>query len=240
VTLGLLLAGFISIAIPALSQSSNVDAMADHQKTATPIKHVIVLIGENRTFDHLFATYMPRSRDSVNNLLSEGIIKADGSPGRHFAKARQFQAIAPFKQKYFISLNDNDKAPYDILPEPTLLCAHPETPASRRSFFPAIAVLSSGNAVELPGYSRTLFGDSRSAPVDDWGRDGIHPDCCSARSGYTGGEFQRVAERAISSARRQIAIRLLYRRHYAPAFRDVAAVGLQHQECHSPESLRLP
>jgi len=120
VTLGLLLAGFISIAIPALSQSSNVDAMADHQKTATPIKHVIVLIGENRTFDHLFATYMPRSRDSVNNLLSEGIIKADGSPGRHFAKARQFQAIAPFKQKYFISLNDNEKAPYDILPEPTL------------------------------------------------------------------------------------------------------------------------
>ena len=27
--------------------------------TSTPIKHVIVLIGENRTFDHLFATYVP-------------------------------------------------------------------------------------------------------------------------------------------------------------------------------------
>jgi hypothetical protein len=28
------------------SQSANVDQTADHQKTATPIKHVIVLIGE--------------------------------------------------------------------------------------------------------------------------------------------------------------------------------------------------
>ena len=120
VTLGLLLTGLMSIAGPALGQSDHVDAIADHQKTATPIKHVIVLIGENRTFDHLFATYVPRSRDSVRNLLSEGIIKADGSAGRHFSKARQFQAIAPFKRKYFISLNDNEKAAYDILPEPTL------------------------------------------------------------------------------------------------------------------------
>ncbi len=27
---------------------------------ATPIQHVIVIIGENRTFDHVFATYKPR------------------------------------------------------------------------------------------------------------------------------------------------------------------------------------
>jgi phospholipase C len=25
----------------------------------TPIKHVIVIIGENRSFDHVFATYVP-------------------------------------------------------------------------------------------------------------------------------------------------------------------------------------
>ncbi len=28
--------------------------------TATPIKHVIVIVGENRSFDHLFATYRPK------------------------------------------------------------------------------------------------------------------------------------------------------------------------------------
>jgi phospholipase C len=72
---------------PAFSQNSSVDRKADHQKTETPIKHVIEIIGENRTFDHLFATYVPRSKDLLSNLLSKQIIKVDGSPGKNFAKA---------------------------------------------------------------------------------------------------------------------------------------------------------
>src|SRR5271169_1739032 len=94
----------------------------DHDEpfTKSPIKHVIVLIGENRTFDHLFATYVPKRGESVKNLLSEGIINADGTPGPHFKKAQQFQAVAPFKTKYYVSLEDDDKAPYTTLPSPTL------------------------------------------------------------------------------------------------------------------------
>src|SRR5260370_9591976 len=88
--------------------------------TSPSIKHVIVLIGENRTFDHVFATYVPKSHDSVSNLLSKGIINADGTLGQHFSKAAQFQAVAPFKTKYFISLDASEKAPYQTLPEPTL------------------------------------------------------------------------------------------------------------------------
>jgi phospholipase C len=88
--------------------------------TRTPIKHLIVLIGENRTFDHVFATYVPKSHDSVSNLLSKGIINADGTPGKHFSKAQQFQAVAPFKTKFFISLDKDEKAPYTTLPAPTL------------------------------------------------------------------------------------------------------------------------
>lgn len=64
-----------------------------NRPTRTPIKHVIVLIGENRTFDHLFATYVAKSGDSVKNLLSEGIINADGTPGKHFSKAAQFHPV---------------------------------------------------------------------------------------------------------------------------------------------------
>ena len=46
----------------------------------TPIKHVIVIIGENRSFDHVFATYVPsRPGESVMNLLSQGIIRLDHS-----------------------------------------------------------------------------------------------------------------------------------------------------------------
>ena len=37
--------------------------------TATPIKHVIVLIGENRTFDNVYGTYMPKHGQHVSNLL---------------------------------------------------------------------------------------------------------------------------------------------------------------------------
>jgi phospholipase C len=62
----------------------------DAIKTATPIKHVIIIVGENRSFDHLFATYTPKDKDDkVLNLLSEGIVNADGTPGANFAKAHQ-------------------------------------------------------------------------------------------------------------------------------------------------------
>ncbi|MGO8970122.1 MAG: alkaline phosphatase family protein [Myxococcaceae bacterium] len=63
--------------------------------TRTPIKHVIVIIGENRSFDHIFATYVPRHKDeTVLNLLSEGIVNADGTPGPNYGKATQYQATA--------------------------------------------------------------------------------------------------------------------------------------------------
>jgi hypothetical protein len=120
VVLGASAVALLSLSTAASSTESAVDAAADRQKTATPIKHVIVLIGENRTFDHVFATYVPKSRDHVKNLLSEGIVNADGTPGPNFAKAAQFQATPPFQTKYFISLNAQQKAPYKILPEPTL------------------------------------------------------------------------------------------------------------------------
>ncbi len=105
-------------------------------KTRTPIKHVIVLIGENRTFDHVFATYKPKNGESVKNLLSEGIIHADGTPGPHFSKAAQFQATAPFKTEYFISLNKNEKAPYTTLPQPTLNFAPTGPTGTNPLFFP--------------------------------------------------------------------------------------------------------
>src|SRR5215469_17801777 len=53
--------------------------------TATPIKHVIVLIGENWTFDSIFATYRPKDGQSVGNLLSRGYVTASGAPGPDFA-----------------------------------------------------------------------------------------------------------------------------------------------------------
>ena len=60
--------------------------------TATPIKHVILIIGENRSFDHVFATYTPPAGQTVWNLLSEGIVNEDGTPGPNMNAAQQWQA----------------------------------------------------------------------------------------------------------------------------------------------------
>lgn len=61
--------------------------------TSTPIKHLIVIVGENRSFDNLFATYQPPQGESVANLLSRGIVNEDGSPGRNFSLAAQKRAL---------------------------------------------------------------------------------------------------------------------------------------------------
>src|SRR5215470_15978075 len=49
--------------------------------TRTPIKHLIIVIPENRSFDSVFATYTPAAGETIWNLLSMGIVRADGPPG---------------------------------------------------------------------------------------------------------------------------------------------------------------
>jgi phospholipase C len=53
------------------------DTGTNDGNTTTPIKHIITITGENRTFDQLFATYRPvKTGETVLNLLSEKIIDA--------------------------------------------------------------------------------------------------------------------------------------------------------------------
>jgi phospholipase C len=92
--------------------------------TTSPIKHVIIIVGENRSFDHLYATYRPRSGESVLNLLSEGIVNADGTPGPNFGKARQMQA----SDTTTYSVSPTTTGPYKKLPAPNLAFT-PEYPS---------------------------------------------------------------------------------------------------------------
>jgi phospholipase C len=85
--------------------------------TSTPIKHVIVIIGENRSFDHVFATYVPKKGEKVWNLLSEGIVKADGTPGPNFAKAAQISATDKAPDAFLLS-PDTSSFPGSVLPAP--------------------------------------------------------------------------------------------------------------------------
>ena len=102
-------------AVPAAldnAAAQTVSLQANDAATTTPIKHVIVIIGENRSFDHVFGAYQPRPGQTVFNLLSEGIIGADGSPGPNFAKAAQYQAVVEGKYESA----PTHKQPYDKLP----------------------------------------------------------------------------------------------------------------------------
>src|ERR1700730_18615006 len=92
--------------------------------TTTPIKHVIVIIGENRTFDHLFATYQPVNKtETVLNLLSEGIVKADGTPGPNYSSATQYQAL----DTTVYQSSPPKTGPYATLPPPLAGGGYPQT-----------------------------------------------------------------------------------------------------------------
>jgi phospholipase C len=102
---------FASAPLPAFAQNSDASSV-----TRTPIKHVIVIIGENRTFDHIFATYKPVAGQKVDNLLSKGIINEDGTPGPNYSFARQYLAEDRSDDGYQIS--PMQKSVYSVLPPP--------------------------------------------------------------------------------------------------------------------------
>lgn len=58
-------------------------------KATTPIEHVIVVVGENRSFDNLYGVYKTPNGQSIKNLLSAGIVREDGTPGPNFHLAAQ-------------------------------------------------------------------------------------------------------------------------------------------------------
>ena len=112
--------GFSALGIPTLAAAAT--QLATDTPTTSPIKHVIVIIGENRTFDHVFGAYRPSNDQTVSNLLSKGIINADGTPGPNFALAKQYQATLSGPVKFTIS--PPAKTAYQVLPTPLTGSAH--------------------------------------------------------------------------------------------------------------------
>jgi phospholipase C len=94
---------------------------APAKATATPIEHVIVIIGENRTFDNVFGTYKPKHGQTVSNLRTKGIVKENGSPGPNASLAGQSEIGNIDPVAYFVStaqLNNPGKTAYSLLPTP--------------------------------------------------------------------------------------------------------------------------
>ena len=128
----------VGYAVSAHSEKALKDTSAAAQAdTKSPIKHVIILIGENRGLDHTFGVYIPKGRgETISNLVSKGIVKRDGSPGPNFHLSQQF-AVTPQSTWYFgIPNSAGLKTPYqpsgNVMPQPNTNGA----PTAQNSQFP--------------------------------------------------------------------------------------------------------
>jgi phospholipase C len=107
--------------------NNNGNSSSATAKTASPIKHVIILIGENRGLDHAFGVYKPKGAgQTISNLLSKGIVNEDGSQGPNFALAQQYSVAG--QPSYYIGAPAIGKSPTD----PAIRCRSP-TPTARRA-----------------------------------------------------------------------------------------------------------
>jgi phospholipase C len=115
---------------------------ADAVKTESPIKHVIILIGENRGTDHTFGVYKPKGRgQTIANILSKGIVNEDGSPGPNFSLAQQY-LVTPQPQ-YYVGAPDKAKTPYGSkvqMPQPNTNGAPVAQSETGAPFVPAFLV----------------------------------------------------------------------------------------------------
>ena len=145
-------------ATPAKAQQSN------DGNTTSPIKHVIVIIGENRSYDHVFATYVPKHGQFTKNLLSEGIVNADGTPGPNFSQAQQLAATDSTPDAFLLS-PPKQQFPSNQLPAPLVGGAETATGAPAISYIPgnslALAIASENGlppANAFPYYQYLVSG----------------------------------------------------------------------------------
>ena len=89
------------------------DAPSTVNETRSPIRHLIVVVGENRSFDNVFGTYVP-SGSRIWNLLSKGIVLNNGAPGPNVAVSAQQQATDTATYE----LSPTQTGPFAQLPQP--------------------------------------------------------------------------------------------------------------------------
>ena len=118
----------LAVALGASGAGATSRAHVASDATTTPIKHVIVIVGENHTFDNVFATYKPRHGQTVMDLLSEGIVKANGNPGA------ERRPRAPVDRERHVTADGYSTDPKLVAPYKTLPAAEHDLrrPAMRR------------------------------------------------------------------------------------------------------------
>jgi phospholipase C len=117
IALGAMLGAQIASPLAYADNKNQNDKNQGDSTTTTPIKHLIVLIGENWSFDSVYGTYVPKNGTTAN-LLSKQIVTANGAPGVNSGLASQSSVNTPLPATYFIS--SSNKTEYSTLPTPEL------------------------------------------------------------------------------------------------------------------------
>ena len=82
----------------------------------SPIRHLIVVVGENRSFDNVFGTYVPSNpTQTVWNLLSQDIVQINGNIGTNFDAAAQQEATDTMTYE----LSPTQTGHFQYLPQPS-------------------------------------------------------------------------------------------------------------------------
>jgi phospholipase C len=117
IALGAMLGAQIASPLAYADNKNQNDKNQGDSTTTTPIKHLIVLIGENWSFDSVYGTYVPKNGTTAN-LLSKQIVTANGAPGVNSGLASQSSVNTPLPATYFIT--SSNKTEYSTLPTPEL------------------------------------------------------------------------------------------------------------------------
>jgi phospholipase C len=146
--------------LSALAEDRN-DKRNPDRDTRTPIKHVIVIIGKNRTFDHVFGTFVPGHGEKISNLLTKGIINANGTPGPNFSQSAQFTATV--NGTYNIS--PAPKTAYQTLPPAMTDGAHTAASDTNPPPFATLAAAESFETDLFPTFNGFLITGATGLPT---------------------------------------------------------------------------
>jgi phospholipase C len=162
----------------ALAGNATYGANHHDGHTDSPIKHVIVIVGENRTFDHIFATYQAPHGGHVDNLLSRGIIDVNGNPGLHYRVSTQYSAL----DKNSFQISPGGKAPYGSSTNPVQA---PGTSYAPLKPYTNIYDPATGAAVNGPGAVANIVPPGQSYTLPQQAEGGLpqlpgqpHTGCC--------------------------------------------------------------
>ena len=198
----------------------------------------------------------PKHGQHVSNLLSKGIVNADGTPGPNRALARQFQARHDQSGVLLHQQRQADRARQDGLravparrPRPAARRRRPSRWRSSRRTRPSPRRRSTRTRSPPLCFTRCRRSSTRATcrsltsgatGLANCTADPTEPPSACADARHAHRELQRAAEHRVSDHRAERALRQLHGRHGASLLPHVAAVGLRRRPRDGRQPVRLP